>query len=356
MKYLTFIINVVYKIVAQLTTTRGHLILFSNKEVSCRYSNLNVLTEELQKEHKQVEVAYQGKKLLYLVVNTIKVARSRFIYVDESNDIISKLRLQKDRHILVYIGHGGGSFKKMGWAKAIALNKLSTVEKRRLSRINGKYSYIVCSSEKVRKDFSENFNISFEKVVALGLPRIDLLHLENVKANRDKFIDMYPEATGKRIILYAPTYRNNKRGRYFPELPYKLMAMKNYFLCYRAHPTVQARREEGWLNVSKIDQSFILSVTDILVTDYSSILFDFSYFSKPSIYYNKDRLQIPTWNSPEEIFGKENITYSEDDLLSCIEQERFINNSRKIWDYHMSECDGFSAKKIVKFIEKFQDE
>lgn len=356
MKRLILITNILYKIFSKLTVAHGHLILFSNKEVSCRYSNLNVLSEELKKKFGHIRVAYQGRRILYLIINTINVARSKYIYVDESNDIISKLHLQRNRHIIVYIGHGGGSFKKMGWAKARSLGRLSTYEQRRLSRINGKYTYVVCSSDRVKRDFSENFNLSLDKVIALGLPRIDLLYKENVEKNREIFFSRYPEASGKKIILYAPTYRNDKDGRYFPELPNKLKGLKNCFLCYRAHPTVQAKREEGWVDVSAFDQNFILSIVDILITDYSSILFDFSYFSRPIIYYNQDKLQLPTWNSPENIFGKKNMVDSEGELLGCIEKEEFIDNSRKIWDYHMSECDGFSANRIANFIENLNNE
>ncbi len=135
-----------------------------------------------------------------------------------------------------------------------------------------------------------------KKVMIIGYPKSDFLvnYTEEHKNDTKKKLEL---PTNKRIILYAPTYREGPLS----DIPlfvhfskWKSILGKNYFVLFRAHPIYASKMG------SQIDKDFVKDVSnypsntdlliasDILVSDYSGIFFEFGVQDKPMYCYAYD--------------------------------------------------------------------
>jgi CDP-glycerol glycerophosphotransferase len=140
-----------------------------------------------------------------------------------------------------------------------------------------------------------------EVVIEEGYPRNDYLlnvTTEQIEATRRRF--SIPE--GKRAILYAPTFRDNQHDSgtgytLIPEVDFDLLQREladDYVILFRPHYLVANKfnfaRFDGFVrDVSTImDINDLYVVSDILVTDYSSVFFDYANLGRPTIFYMYD--------------------------------------------------------------------
>lgn len=146
-------------------------------------------------------------------------------------------------------------------------------------------------------------NIYEGKIVEAGYPRFDTIG----NTDRDEFIDrlaMYgvDVSKDKKIVLYAPTWKGNDFGNpnidvdsnleFIDEL-YKYVDPDKYQILFKPHQAVyNAMKKNGVLNPNcvpgNIDANELLSVTDILIGDYSSIFFDYLVTGRPILFYIPD--------------------------------------------------------------------
>lgn len=159
--------------------------------------------------------------------------------------------------------------------------------------------YMFAQSEYDRNVFSRCFEYPKEKIHLTGLPRND--ELCNVQK---KEIETLKEKLGlpknKRIILYAPTYREYKRDIngcvLAPPINLKKWEEKlgeQYVLLFRAHYEVKKTMGiiendfiKDYSNYESLND--ILKITDILISDYSSIMIDYSILERPIFNYIYD--------------------------------------------------------------------
>ena len=148
---------------------------------------------------------------------------------------------------------------------------------------------------------SEKFNSAFRskaKVLEIGYPRNHkLYHHSNEDILRIKSaLGIAPE---KRVILYAPTYRDNQNdgaGDYFfrDKLDYDLLAknLSDIVILVRYHYLVNQRECLEYENVIDVsdyqDINDLFLISDILVTDYSSVFFDYSILKRPFFFFTPD--------------------------------------------------------------------
>ncbi|MEZ4326868.1 MAG: glycosyltransferase [Polyangiales bacterium] len=138
-------------------------------------------------------------------------------------------------------------------------------------------------------------NLFAGEVIEAGYPRFDLTlrAVDNVDRLRERLGIM----SGKKVILYAPTYRGSHaraddQSEHIASLKAAIerrFSGDYVFLC-RAHHTVLSRDEGDRFAeaVNAMDANALLAVVDVLITDYSSIAFDFVPLNRPIIYYAYD--------------------------------------------------------------------
>ena len=141
--------------------------------------------------------------------------------------------------------------------------------------------------------FSHAFNIPVENFRLIGLPRND--ELVNYTQDRvDRIRKTLNILSGKRILLYAPTFREYTKGKnkeVIINMPINLDKWQktlgnDYIVLFRAHYEVAKYMDfenySVFVDVSKYEcLADLMILSDALITDYSSICFDYSIMQKP---------------------------------------------------------------------------
>jgi len=188
-----------------------------------------------------------------------------------------------------------------------------------------RYDYFVVPSHRTIENFTSAFALPVKQkprlVVESGYPRNDFLHYykeSDVTAIRRRL--KLPR--DKKVILYAPTWRDDQYSDelgFVYESPLDFAKLRaelgdEYVVLFRAHyfiaDTYDFSRHEGFVyNVSSVDDiNELYIVSDVLITDYSSVLFDFANLQRPMLFFMYDRAHYQKelrgfYFPPEELPG-----------------------------------------------------
>ena len=161
---------------------------------------------------------------------------------------------------------------------------------------------VIVSSNEVIPYYAEGFGVAMEKVIPLGSPRCDVLENESYKKRFVKnFYKDNPELKGKRILLFAPTFRGGGMGNCsYPIEKFEADKIfdsieEDWVIAVKMHPYLQERPNCSDKYKSRLidftseyDINDLLFVTDLLVTDYSSVIFEASIVDVPMLFYAFD--------------------------------------------------------------------
>lgn len=263
----------------------------------------------------------------------------------------------------IQLWHGAGAFKKFGYS--IELEKKDYHMKK-----NKVIDILSVSSDKVIDVYTEAFQIDKLKVKNLGMPRADIFFKEDEKLKvKERFFNEYPKLKNKKIIMYAPTFRDNDKGDFKLKLDIELMKEKleklGYVLFLRLHPNIKKDNISVdnifSYDFSKYEQvSDLLIVSDILISDYSSIIFEFSIMKKPILFYSYDVEEYIKdrgfyYNYYEFIPNKINYT-TEEVINSIINKEWDLERIEKFARYFFNPFDGNSTERVLKEVGLWEEE
>ena len=217
------------------------------------------------------------------------LARSKYVFLNDNFMPMASLKFSK-KAVIPQLWHAEGAFKKFGLSAPLT-DDVREREKKGASKL----TYVVCTSESVAPVYAEAFGVESEKVLPLGSPRIDSLLSEKDTAEiRAEFDKNHPECKGKKLVLYAPTFRDS------PEKDSALLdridvqAFNREFpdsrLLTKLHPQINSAKPlEGATDVTKgHDIGDLTLICDAVITDYSSVCMDFALLSKPCIFFAFD--------------------------------------------------------------------
>ena len=326
--------------------------IFSNS--SEKFNNISYLYEQIKKTNNPnvVELKETDCHLKFIRI----LAESKVILIDQSNKFLSKLHLNS-KTFCIQCWHSGGWYKKVGFDSMRPSVPVES-EKKRLHRIHRNINYFIISDKNFIHNYARAFNISQNCVLPLGLPRTDLLFKIDSQQEKQKLKKIYPHIKNKKIILYAPTFRTYSSGLRYHDYTLNINLLlktlgNDYAFFIRRHPSVQSPVPQGWIDISSLDFMFTLAVTDILITDYSSIIFDYAFFNRPILLLVPDKdsyslNQNGLYLTPEEMSPK-GYCYSTEDVISHIKNLEIIN-SHDLWNKFMSACDGKSSQRVLSLI------
>lgn len=262
--------------------------------------NVGLVAEAIRRKMPDMKLIFLTKKdgighpFSFFFVKAYHLATSATIFMDNVFMPMAYTPVAK-RVKVVQLWHGTGTIKKFGQDSDVG-------EVARISaRANRRITHLIVSSEKTKKQYAGAFGVPEENVYVLGLPRTDLLLNEGKRERKIRgFYEKYPELRGKRCTIYAPTFRDTEveAPRIALNLPQLLRVMgEDEVLLLRLHPFVAANyREEDWekyggrvRNMSDYrGVSTLLAVSDCLITDYSSIVYEYCLLDRPMVFYAYD--------------------------------------------------------------------
>ncbi|MFR9799825.1 CDP-glycerol glycerophosphotransferase family protein [Streptomyces sp. MS06] len=196
----------------------------------------------------------------------------------------------------------GSALKRMGF-DAPQGRIMTEHERREYQAAIDRFDHFVVRGEHDERTLARAFRIPEEKLLRVGYPRNDALVQARESHSRPAAAEELAQRLGLRrdlpVVLYAPTFRSQDNGsvRKF-EFPFDIEDFADRFgdrftLLIRTHylnsvtlPPSVARRV---VNVSaEPDITPVMLLSDVLVTDYSSVMFDYSLLQRPMVFYTYD--------------------------------------------------------------------
>lgn len=307
--------NALYLLLSSISTRKQKNILIISEVTTTLQGNLlsvyNRMKERDFDKEFNIEVscrAATGERIsnwswVRLVQRT---AKAGIIIVDNYVPILTYLKLDK-RTKIIQVWHAGAGFKSVGYMRFGKEGSPFPAES-----VHKKYALAVAPSESLVRVFEEVFGIEEDAFLACGMPRMDgYLEQSRIDLFKEEFYKNHPELKGKKIILFAPTYRGvGQRTAYYDyskidfDQLYKFCG-NEYAVLVKMHPFIKdvkghsntfckpelshfAPRILDFSNHQSINDLFY--ITDILITDYSSAYYEFSVFKRPIVFYVYDRL------------------------------------------------------------------
>ena len=288
------------------------------------------------------------------------LANAKVILVDDYMELLFKLPRRKG-NTLIQLWHACGAFKTFGCSR---MGKKGGQNLKSPNHRN--YDYATVSSDEIRKFYAEGFGLPIEKVVATGVPRTDIFFDKAYKEKVTKeFYEKYPKLKDKKILLFAPTFRGNgKNSGYYPTELFDVNALyealgEEYAIIVKHHPfvhnrnTIDPKYQDYIIDLSTNSElNDLLFITDLLVTDYSSVVFEASLLEIPMLFYGFDLEQYIATRGfyyEFETFVPGKIVYHFDELIEAVKKGDF--ESEKIAPFRDRFFDGKGGKSSQRTVD-----
>ncbi len=234
------------------------------------------------------------------------------------------------------------------------------------------WDYLIAPNEFSSKTFRRCF--AYDNVMLeTGYPRNDILHAPDKDKIARGIRTRLGIALDKKTILYAPTWRDDVyygKGQYKFELRLDLELMRKqlgeeYVILLRTHyfiaDSIALEAMNGFAyNVSRYDDiSELYLISDILITDYSSVFFDYANLKRPMLFFTydldkyRDILRGFYFDIEKEVPGP--LLYTTDEVIQAIKGIDSINREyhQRYDQFYHRFCDwedGHAAEKVVKSV------
>lgn len=286
-----------------------------------------------------------------------------YVFVDDYYPLIYSLRFSESTKI-IQLWHACGAFKTVGYSR---MGKKGGPMHDTLTHRN--YTHVMVSSENDIAFYAEAFGIQEEKVHPLGVPRTDIFFDTDYKnCVIERLRKQYPFICHKKVILFAPTFRGNGAGSaHYPLIKIDFQALANYcqahqaVILFKLHPFVKEPLvfPEGTEDVlfdlsEEREVNDLLFITDLLITDYSSLIFEYATQKKPMLFYAFDLeeyLYTRDFYEPYKPFVPGKIVTSFSEVIEAMEKEDY--EEQKVLPFlekHFQYRDGKSAERIVRYL------
>ncbi len=327
-----------------------------------------------------------------------KLATAQYIFVNESSYFLSCLPIRPETTV-IQTWHACGAFKKFGYS-VVGKGYGTTKEDLEKYPVHGNFSYVTVSAPEVVWAYAEAFHMEDhpEKILPIGVSRTDMFFSSRYREKAcgktawvlrrmapglfpkgDVYSDRVEDQGNvqnlgvvpvKKIILYAPTFRGSAGRAVSPDaldIPMMKRALgKDHLLLINHHPFVKAKnrpkipescRDFAFDMTDHLAIEELLTVADVCITDYSSLIFEYSLFERPMVFFAFDidsyldergfyypvseMMPGPVCTKTKEIV----------DVLKRADSDFDLARVRDFKYRFMSGCDGHATARVLKLLE-----
>ena len=346
---------------------------FKSKNPKLFYKKITRETYEFNMDRRLIKKIFN-----FFIVTPYHVATSKIIFLDNIFLPFAYTKFKKSVAV-VQLWHGTGSIKKF------ALDSEKGTIKKLAKKACSKQTHLIVGSKEMIPIYASAFGMELEKIFPIGSPRCDFFfNVTYTKTKKNKFRENYPELSNKKIVLYAPTFRDesfkkkirNKKLKLDDSLNLNLeifellnLLSEEYVLILRLHPSIS---KDFSIDNLMLDNSLkkriydfstfnslnsLMLISDCIITDYSSIIFEYSLLNKKMIFYPYDLKEFEEYSrgfyfSYEE-FVPGDIALEISDISKKIAENIIEIKNKQFKDRFMEGCDGNSAKKLYHILRDF---
>ncbi len=233
------------------------------------------------------------------------------------------------------------------------------------------WNYLISANRFSTDVFERAFVYNRDKILEYGYPRNDILYAENRDEIASEVKKELGIPEGKRVILYAPTWRDNQfydRGKYKFTLALDLGRLQKEFgndsvVLLRTHyyiaDILDLSEYEGFVyNGSQYeDVSRLYLASDICITDYSSVFFDYANLKRPILFYAydydeyADEIRGMYMDMDKELPGP--ILHTNDAVVDALHNmdaitETYQERYEEFYERFCSVDDGHASERVIE--------
>lgn len=291
-----------------------------------------------------------GRSVFGMLRFVYYLATSDIIIIDDYHPEIYKVDYGENQKIL-QVWHACGAFKSLGFER---LGKPGAPPFN--TRVHKCYTHVPVSSYHSAKHHAEGFGIPEDRFYPVGIPRTDIFFDKDYSQSAKKrMYEQFPSCSGaNKVYLYAPTFRgeNALNARFpFDKIDFdrwgEFLRKEGSVLIVKMHPFVKEKLpipekySDCIIDASEEREvNDILFIIDVLITDYSSIIYETSLLRKPMLFYAFDQKYYEAtrdFYEPYEDLVPGKITSDFDELMEALENENY--------EYH--KMDAFINKNFT---------
>lgn len=307
-------------------------------------------------------IQLKPKKIKHFISLMFHLNTAKVVITD--NYFVELAGLKERKNVTcIQIWHANGALKKFGWEDKAA-QKRSARDKKRFQEVYRRFSKVLVGSDEMAAIFQKSFLLEDSQMLKLGIPRTDnFFNQQQLKENAE-WTNTKLDLSNKKKLLYAPTFRDEELHSTTLHLDIAKMkqALGNeYQLILKLHPSISN-------DLDKVVDDFvvyadketpietILPAVDMLITDYSSIPFEFALLEKPMIFFTYDLEEYDKARGLSDGFlatipGP--FVHTTEELIQVIEQEAFdlemVRAFAAKWNKY---SDGHSSERFVSFLKE----
>lgn len=288
-----------------------------------------------------------------------KYASAKAVFICDNFLPVASCKKRKGTKV-IQLWHGCGAFKKFGY------DSETDIPAYYKGNVYKNYDLVTVSGEACIKPFESAMRTKENVVRAIGVSNTDrLFDKDYLDACRDKFRYLYPDAAGKKIVLYAPTFRGNASDAKNINMDFldKVfdMGQEELYIIKSLHPhSVKNEAERNALSSGeKMTTEELIVCADCLITDYSSVFFESILLNKRVIFYAPDyskyvqeRGYYLDYDMLPGVIIKDVIGDAAAELLydAITKEDRFLDKRSEFVQKYLSACDGKATDRIIDFI------
>ncbi len=346
----------VYNYAVRRTSVDNELVVFADAHNEKLPESMQLAYSEIKKRGYKIKtVSSDFSKMSYMgqlrfMTRFMKIyARSSYVFISSYFLPVSSCRKREETKV-IQLWHSGGLLKKMGYDAEDDFPKYYH------GKITANYDHVTVSAPACVKYWERAWRMQHGIVFADGISRTDIYFDESWNNEaRIKFEKIHPDAVGKKICVYAPSFSGNASNP-------RCMGMESgiveaagklsddWYFCFSLHPHLK----DKYMRYSeKMTTSELLPVADLLITDYSSVLFDYSIYKKPFLLFCPDyddyKKKRGFYKDPADFPAP--LIKSSSELVSVIRNEKwkdFKDKYEEFYRTYMGRCDGKATSRILR--------
>jgi CDP-ribitol ribitolphosphotransferase len=279
-----------------LLPVRRRRVVFASPRHATLEGNLRYLHDaisELRPAHERVLLLEPyGYGLISKLAYMLRLVRGMYYLCTSSLFVVDNayfpihVGAHRKETTVVQVWHAAGALKRFGLDGSIAEQQ---AERAFLHR---NYDYVITAGSASRAPYSSALRTPLDRVLPLGTPRTDFFFDDDaMDRTRRRLLERHPSLAGRRVVLYAPTFRGRGEARWAAagldaELLRTLLPSSTA-LVLKTHPNLDPATTPTAGYDVVVDPSTevneIFTIADVLVTDYSSSLFEWALLRRPLV-------------------------------------------------------------------------